>query len=151
MAADVDGPLWASRNLSSASAKLVEDAVDAVVDGGKLKQFVAGKGPLLPTCGAGDGDREPLPRPLPGRGSCSRSMGVLERSLVEREVRCSFMKPELLQLESAAESFEGSGVPQGRVVRDRRHQMASWPIPRPKLLRMQGVEASLERTGVPRV
>ena len=34
IAAEVDGPLGASTNLSSASSKLVEDAADAVADGG---------------------------------------------------------------------------------------------------------------------
>ena len=67
MAAVAGKVLGASTNRSSASSKLVEDAVDATVDKGKLKQF--DKGPLLPTLSAGEGDREPRPRPLPGPGS----------------------------------------------------------------------------------
>ena len=83
-----------------------------------MKRFDVGKG-LLPTCGAGDGDREPLPRPLPSPGSCKRSMGVVERSLVEREVRFSDINPKLLKMQSAEADAEV----------DWRHQMASWPIP----------------------
>ena len=67
MAAVVGELLGASTNRSSASSKLVEDVVDAAVDGGKLKQ--SDRGPLLPTLRAGEGDREPLPRPLPEPGS----------------------------------------------------------------------------------
>ena len=86
MAKAVDELLGASTNLSSESSKLVADA------GRKLKRLVACEGMPSPTRAAGEGEREPAPRPLPRQGSCRRSMGVVEKSLVERDVRCSVMK-----------------------------------------------------------
>ena len=85
MATDMDELLGASTNLSSLSST-------PVVAGEKLKRLVACEGMLSPMRAAGEGEREPAPRPLPRQGSCRRSMGVVEKSLVERDVRCSVMK-----------------------------------------------------------
>ena len=62
-------------------------------------------------------------------GSSSWLRGVLTRLLLERVGLLSDMKIELMQMQSVVEGFERSGVSWGGVVRNRRHQMASWPIP----------------------
>ena len=82
MATDMDELLGASTNLSSLSST-------PVVAGEKLKRLVACEGMLSPMRAAGKGEREPAPRPLPRQGSCSRSIGVAERSRDERVARCS--------------------------------------------------------------
>ena len=107
MATDMDGLLGASTNLSSLSSTLV-------VAGGKLKRLVACEGMLSPMRAEGEGEREPAPRPLPRHGSCRRSMGVVEKSRVERDVRCSVMKLVLVKM-------SGCGCGSSKWTANRRH------------------------------